>query len=250
VAVEKKPDISLARRTLPGAMLSALEHIFADGSEDVMLVGGTALAGFYAGHRRSDDLDLFVRDEVTFDDVRRRVRSLTQLGVELRQPRASPQFSRVLAVLDGHRFTVDVVLDENLFRVGGARAADGIHVASLRTLLMCKAATLVSRCSEKDLYDLWWLCSQDPEIGPEELVRLGSKIDGGANAEAMLISLTGARLSVSACDFALPEGPDAATIHERIAAFKDQLETAFGDYLENLPAPPLAESLRQLKRLK
>ena len=25
-----------------------------------MLVGGTALAGFYAGHRRSDDLDLFV----------------------------------------------------------------------------------------------------------------------------------------------------------------------------------------------
>ena len=33
MAVEKKPDAELARQTLPPAMLTALGHIFADGSD-------------------------------------------------------------------------------------------------------------------------------------------------------------------------------------------------------------------------
>ena len=39
-------------------------------------------------------------------------------------------------------------------------------------------------------------------------------------------------------------------IHGRITTLKAELETAFGDYLQNLPAPPLAKSLRQLRRPK
>jgi hypothetical protein len=250
VAVANQPDADLARRTLPAPIYAALEHVFAVAADGVMLVGGTALSGFYAGHRRSDDLDLFVRESVVFDAVRRRVRSLTKLGAELRQQHSSPGFSRVVATLDGHRFTVDVVLDENLFRVGEAVAVRGMRVATLETLLMCKAATLVSRCSEKDLYDLWWLGSHGTKLDPEELVRLGSRIDAGADAESILISLTSTSLSASACDFARSGGPSAATIYRRVVALKAELETAFGRHLEAQPAPPLAKSLRQLKRLK
>ena len=45
-----------------------------------MLVGGTALAGYYAGHRRSDDLDLFVRDEAACRAAVLAVKSLVTLG--------------------------------------------------------------------------------------------------------------------------------------------------------------------------
>ena len=57
-----QPDAELAKRVLPAQLHAALAHVFAQGIRDRMLVGGTAIAGYYAGHRRSDDLDLFVRD--------------------------------------------------------------------------------------------------------------------------------------------------------------------------------------------
>ena len=51
---------------LPFPLLQALRHVFAQGLNDCVLVGGTALAGFYAGHRRSDDLDLFTGSATAF----------------------------------------------------------------------------------------------------------------------------------------------------------------------------------------
>jgi len=215
-----------------------------------MLVGGTALAGFYAGHRRSDDLDLFVRDSDTFDRLRRRVRSLADLGAEIRENHASPGFSRATAVLRGHEFTVDVVVDANLFQVGRAVSTGAIRVATLETLLMTKAATLVSRCSEKDLYDLWWMRTQGLSLDPGELVRLGSQIDAGVEAESILIALSGVEPSRDACGFALPGGPNAALILKRVVGLQRDLQRALGDYLEQLPPPPLARSLHQLKRIK
>jgi hypothetical protein len=141
-------------------------------------------------------------------------------------------------------------LDENLFRVGKGLSVGPICVATRETLLMCKAATLVSRCTEKDLYDLWWFREQGADLSPQQLVCLGSKIDAGMDAESVLISLTSTALSETACDFALAGGPTVATTYQRIVALKAALETAFGDYLENLPPPPLAKTLRRLKRLR
>ena len=55
----RQPDSSLAAQILPPPLYRALTHLSAQDLNGVMLVGGTALAGYYAGHRRSDDLDLF-----------------------------------------------------------------------------------------------------------------------------------------------------------------------------------------------
>ena len=62
MGLAREPQSSLAEQVLPGPLYQALTHVFGQGVSGCMLVGGTALAGYYAGHRRSDDLDLFTED--------------------------------------------------------------------------------------------------------------------------------------------------------------------------------------------
>ena len=59
MAPENRPRQELASKTLAAPLRAALEHIFKQGISGSMLVGGTALAGYYAAHRRSDDIDIF-----------------------------------------------------------------------------------------------------------------------------------------------------------------------------------------------
>ena len=171
------PDSRLAAKTLPRPLYRALQHVFHQGVTDCMLVGGTALAGYYAGHRRSDDLDLFTRDAEAQRAMTLAVGALADLGATLDAKQSSAQFHSVLCSLDNHRFTARVVLDSNLFRVGHAtQADDGVWVADLETLLRQKAATLVSRCSEKDLYDLRWLFGRFSHLTLETLLELAAPI--------------------------------------------------------------------------
>jgi hypothetical protein len=238
-------DGGLAERILPRALTRALRHVFAQSIDGVMLVGGTALAGFYAGHRRSDDLDLFARDSVAQDAAVGAVKSLTEIDATFAEERSSPRFYHATCRLDGHTFTVQVVLDPGLFLVGSGAAADGVFVASLETLLKMKCATLVSRASEKDLYDLAWLFSQVRQLDVPALIALGREIDGGMNAEGVLISLVGTEPVESACGFSRTEGAAEvlATVRRVRQALVDGLEAA----LRAQPTPPIAELIKRLK---
>ena len=204
----RNPDSRLAATVLPAALYRALRHVFEQSIAGCMLVGGTALAGYYAGHRRSDDLDLFTEDGVAHGAAVLAVKSLTEIGASLRDQRTSARFQHATARLDGHDFTVQVVLDPHLFVVGRhAAAADGVVVASLDTLLKMKAATLVSRASEKDLYDLAWLFEHARALDVPTLLELGHEIDAGMNAEGALISLVGSEPRESACGFSRNDSP-------------------------------------------
>jgi len=104
----------------------------------------------------------------------------------------------------GHFFTIDLVVDENLFRVGEFHLTENkILIASLPTLLRMKSAALVSRASEKDLSDLLQLFSIFKNVTIPEFIELGQSIDGGVNAESMLAAISGAILREDACDFSL-----------------------------------------------
>ncbi len=242
-----KPDAALARRTLPAPLWRALNHVFAQGVGDMMLVGGTALAGFYAGHRRSDDLDLFAASPEAHRAAVLATQSLVGLGSALSSPQHTPQYYRALCQLDSHRFTVDVVLDENLFRIGRALAAEGpIMVASLETLLATKAATLVSRCSEKDLYDLLWMLTHLEGIELRDLLAIGARVDGGVNAESVLLAVTGTQLSPRACGFATAQGHTAPQVLAAVTAFQGELEKALIGLLEGEKVPPLGELVRRI----
>jgi hypothetical protein len=212
-----------------------------------MLVGGTGLAGYYAGHRRSDDLDLFTRDAEAQRAMTLSVGSLVDVGTTLDTKQSSAHFYSSVCSLAGHHFTVQVVLDSNLFRVGRAeRAGDDVSVATLKTILSQKAATLVSRCSEKDLYDLRWLFGRFPDLELDTLLELGSQIDGGVSAEAILIGLAGARLRESACGFSTTE--TAAEVFEAVRSLRRDLERGFAQLAEKQPVPPIGALVRALRR--
>lgn len=246
MGLAREPRSSLAARVLPAPLYRALTHVFAQGISGCMLVGGTALAGYYAGHRRSDDLDLFTGDELSQSSVVLAVKSLLDIGVDFTDQRSTDQFYHATCRLDDHDFTAQIVLDPNLFEVGSARTADdGVVVADLKTLLMMKAATLVSRGSEKDLYDLVWLFDQEEALGVAELCELGSAIDGGMNPEALLTNLIGTELRESACSFSYSHKP--GEVFAEVTRLKTGLIRGLQSVLEGQPGPPIAALIRKLE---
>jgi hypothetical protein len=241
-----EPVGALAARVLPAPLYRALTHVFAQGLQGCSLVGGTALAGYFAGHRRSDDLDLFVRDASSFKATTLAVASLAQLDAEIQVDQSTAQYYSVTGKLESHSFTVQVVLEPNLFRVGEFCVADdGVTVASITTLLKQKAATLVSRASEKDMVDLLWLLARFPDLKLDTLVALGREIDAGVSAENMLLVLAGSHWTEQACGFGL--AADAAEIFEQITRFRDQLMLGLDRVAQRQPAPELAQLVRALK---
>ncbi len=212
-----------------------------------MIVGGTALAGYYAGHRKSDDLDLFASDTAAHRATTLAARSLRDVGTQITEVQNSNQFYSGSYRLDGHDFTVQVVLDPHLFEIGVAiEASDGVRVADLETLLKLKAATLLSRCSEKDLYDLKWLFGEFSDLTVEALIALGSEVDGGMNAETALTSVVGTSLSPSACGFSLSQSREE--VFQDVESLRMQIADALDKVARKQPVPAIGELIRRLKR--
>jgi hypothetical protein len=239
---------------LPGPLLDSLLFIFRQKLplESVMLVGGSALAGFYAGHRRSDDLDLFVRDEDVHFAVVKAVQALESVGAELIEGIRSAQFYKCTCLRRELAFTVDVVTDSNLFTVGRGLVVDAtLSVASLDTLLAMKAATLVSRASEKDLFDLIWLFAVHPDLPLSAFLARGKSFDAGLSFESVLLSLQTARLEEHACGFGIAPEDTPRAIFEQVSALRKSLlrqlsETLHGQRTDH----PLADLVREVRALK
>ncbi len=232
MATALKPNYKISREVLPGGILSALQHIFAQGISGCGLVGGTALSGFYAGHRRSDDIDIFVESAQAFKQTILAVKSLTGVGAVLSERAHSGQYYKALCNFKKHDFTIDVVLDSNLFTQGTFFSCNKIMVASLPTLFMMKAATIVSRCGEKDLYDLMWLFKHLESMTVEHIFREGLRVDAGLNGESLLFSLASTKLSQSACGFSVSQGVSAGEVFKQISVFKKKLIPGIHSYLD------------------
>jgi len=246
MGLARKPESGLAAEVLPPPLYRALTHVFAQGIDGAMLVGGTALAGYYASHRRSDDLDLFTENTLAQKAAVLSVKSLGELGSALAGERSSARFYHATCALDGHDFTAQVVLDANLFAVGtGIEADDGVMVATAETLLKMKAATLVSRASEKDLYDLAWFFEQEKQLDVPTLIALGKEVDGGMNGEALLISLVGTQMRESACGFSVTQSP--TEVLAVVTRVQEGLIEGVKRHLREQPAPPIAALIRKLR---
>lgn len=250
-----KPRAHVSHLTSPKPLREALYHIFSNIGEGLWLVGGTALAGYYAQHRRSDDLDLFAIDPQIHRMATLAVQSLKQKGAVLSNERSSPYYYHTDIRLKGHAFTTGVVLDENLHRIGQAiPTEDGVQVATLSTLFATKSACLVSRCSEKDLFDLDWILSTLEDFHVKDLIHYGSQIDGGLNVETLLISLNGAVLRREACHFLLPKSQmTIEQAYKKIKALQKRLIADLLGYEKSLPLPfdvkTLSQALKDQKKI-
>ena len=244
------PDLNLARLVLPEPLFKAIHHIFNQNITNTVLVGGTALSGFYAGHRRSDDIDLFSQSYISFEATIKAVESLKTIGAKLTNQSHSNQYYRSLCNFENHSFTIDIVLDENIFKVGSFQKIENITLVDLPTLFKMKAATLVSRCSEKDLYDLWWIFKNHPNesVNIELLIKSALEIDLGANAESMLISLSGSILSEESCRFTIHE--TASSAFKKIIEFRKQLIRKISEFERGNKNSPLKDIVRSLGKLR
>jgi len=242
-----KPKEHISAKVSLPVLREVLHHIFSQVPEGLWLVGGTALAGYYAEHRRSDDLDLFAMDPAAHRACILAVKSLIQKGARFSSERTSPYYYHADVQFRDHSFTLDCVLDENLHRIGGAlETGDGVRVADLQTLFTTKSACLVSRCSEKDLFDLDWLISQTQEFHISDLVRFGSQIDGGLTVETLLISIRGTRLKKEHCHFLPEKSPlTVEEVYQKIVSLQKKFIKELLDYEKTLP---LSEEVRALSQ--
>jgi hypothetical protein len=241
------PKSALSLRSSPKALRSTLKHIFTAVPDGLWLVGGTALAGFYAEHRRSDDLDLFAIDPNIFRHATLAVKGLREKGAVLTHESSSPYYYHTNIQFFNHTFTVDIVMDKNLHRVGKAiRTKSGTWVADLDTLFAMKVACLVSRCSEKDLFDLNWLFEQAGRINPADYVTVATDFDSGVTIETLLLSLKGATLRQEACDFLPPKSQlTPAKAYQKILDLRRKLIDNLLNYERTQKQSPDIVALKQ-----
>ena len=243
----ERARIDIARRVLPTPLFDAITYIFDQGLSKTSLVGGTALSGFYAGHRRSDDIDLFVEDEFSFKAAVRAAQSLSSIGATILRERSSKQYYNGQYRLEDHFFTVDVVIDSNLYKTGSFELTGNIQTADLKTLLSMKSATLISRCSEKDLYDLIWLFGHFSELSLSDLIETGKLIDHGLSEESILISLAGTTLKLESCGFATDKS--AKAVYDEISTFKLKLEKEISTFLRSQTKSRLGSLVALARRI-
>ena len=146
---------SSARNSLSALQREVLERFF-ERERGFALTGGAALAGFYLGHRTTDDLDLFTRDDQAFERGRfvlADVAAAVGGTLEIRQD--APGFMRAVLTRAGDGVVIDLVKDKG----PGADKLERDHIVvdSAAEILANKLTALVGRAEERDLIDVLFL---------------------------------------------------------------------------------------------
>lgn len=215
----------LTNKSLPEELRTVLSKIFPPLQGEIVLVGGTALSGFFFGHRRSDDIDLFVKNEILFNLTFKEIQKTKKDGVIFLEEKRFPEYYHALCELNLHKFTIDIVTDPPLFLAMDEIKSFpyNIQTPDIKTLLKMKMATLVSRCSEKDLYDLIFLLKHFNELTLPELIIMGQEIDLGVNIDSLTLSIGGTNLKEDACDFSIDRDISNKNIYAQILSFQKLL---------------------------
>jgi hypothetical protein len=206
---------------LPHSLLTPLQRdlleAFSAREQRLFLTGGGALAGFYLGHRTTENLELFALPGIDLSDPVRAVGAAVDALGAVVVPRSTyPDFRRVL-VTRGHvteTCVVDLVVDRAPV-VDPEKARFGeVRVDTVREIAANKICTLLSRSEVKDLVDLSALVRRGIDI--DQAFADARKKDGGAEPATVGWLLEQITIGPEA---RLPGGlrPDA------LLAFRDEL---------------------------
>jgi hypothetical protein len=89
----------------------AVLEAFAARSSSFFVTGGAALAGYWLGHRETNDLDLFTVDERMDDGDRALDEVCRALGAVVEKTQTTPDFRRRVVRRGGDAVVVDLVRD-------------------------------------------------------------------------------------------------------------------------------------------
>ncbi len=245
----KKPWSHLSKKAIPAPLREIIALIFYELPPKYLLVGGTALSGCYFAHRRSDDINIFVENYHLHKILIKKIKSIKNL--QFIHEDSFPAYFHSQNIFKHHSFTIDIVVDKNIFssleKVYCTK--ENIFVPDLKTLLKMKAATLVSRCSEKDLYDLFFIFDFFPHFHIKDLISMGMEIDSGVNAENLCMSLGGAEVSRSACNFSIDKNISQDDIFEKIKKIQSLLLKQFMEYEKFNTNNTISSILEKLKKM-
>jgi len=165
---------------MTGLQWSTLQGFFCSPvSAQFFLTGGTALAGFYFGHRTSVDLDFFSLQTFDHRKLRQHLESIARSvggGYEVRTD-ADSLLTGIIKVGE-ESLKVDLVQDIPV-HFGALQAAGAIRIDALENIGSNKITAIYGRLAPKDFVDLYWILEVDKRLDFEELLKDAKKKDLG-----------------------------------------------------------------------
>jgi hypothetical protein len=204
---------------LNGGRLTPLQRELLDAffarERRMFLTGGGALAGFYFGHRDTEDLDFFAAPGLDLAEPARALDEAARAcGASTTPMQLYADFRRVKVARGDEECIVDLVIDRAPM-IDAEKAAFGeIRVDTLREIAANKICTLLSRSEIKDLLDLQALIEGGADL--DRALADAEKKEAGADPATLAWILSELSVGPSAI---LPGGADAT----RLVAFRDAL---------------------------
>jgi len=213
----------------PSSRLSALQadllRGFFEREQRFFLTGGGALAGFYLGHRDTDDLDLFSPPGPDLGDAAHALQgAAAACGASTKALRTYPDFRRFMVSRGEEQCIVDLVIDRAPSIEEQKTTFGEIRVDSLREIAANKLCTILGRSEIKDLVDVREVLNAGVDL--EQALEDAQKKDGGVDPATiawLLSQLTighDARLPGGVAPDALLEFRDALVPRLRALAFQ------------------------------
>lgn len=210
----------------PTASLTALQRqileLLADLQPPFVLVGGGAIAGFYFGHRRTRDLDLYWRARPLLGELPREIqRRLAGADLVVESLQTAPLFHRFSVEGAGERCVLDLVAEPASFSQSPTEVTLGsarILVEAPLALLAEKLCALLGRAEPRDLDDVGRLLDAGTDL--RAALALAPSIDGGFSALTLGWVLD--RLELQR--IAAASGYDEPRVRELEALRKDLIE--------------------------
>jgi predicted nucleotidyltransferase component of viral defense system len=192
--------------------LTALQRELAESffrrEQRMFLTGGAALAGFYLGHRTTEDLDLFGPPGT---DLAQAAQTLDEAAVEcgarLSAQQTTPDFRRFHARRGDELCIVDLVVDRAPMIDTEKVAFGAVRVDTVREIAANKVCTLLARAEIKDLVDLVALLKAGQSL--ERALEDALQKDAGTDPATLAWLLSEITISPEA---RLPGGVDPVTV--------------------------------------
>jgi hypothetical protein len=186
------------------------------------LTGGGALAGFFLGHRTTDDLDLFTTDEAAFERGPHVLAEVVErLGGELKAVQQAPGFHRYFVRRAGEGVVVDLVLDRVPQIYVEKLDRGGIPVDPPAEILVNKLSAIAGRCEIRDVVDVMAL--EKAGLSVEEALDAALRKDGGCTPATLAWVLSELEIPDGAT---LPGGVTGGELRQYVSSLVGRLRRA------------------------